>query len=177
MSCLGMPREEADRLRGKWMRVDSSGSPPVVTFIEAHWHTRARYSGIDLFGAPARRGGGGGRPAGGAEPPGLPAGEAQLSVPGPQHAALAGRGCPTSRAGRGQNTFQSVSIHLPDYYLGGGRCGRSCERLRTGREPGGSPDPARDFGFWELVALSRGPGMVSGVVRRTRPAHEPRRSG
>jgi hypothetical protein len=50
---LGMPREEADRLRPRGMRLDSGGSPPVVTFIEVHWRTGARYRGIDLFGDPA----------------------------------------------------------------------------------------------------------------------------
>lgn len=113
---LGMPRAEADRLRGKWIRVDSAGSPPVVTFIEAHWHTQAQYCGIDLFGVPADEAVAAVARLEGLDPLDHPPGKYNYRFPALN--MLLWRGEVSDEPGTQGYTFQSVSIHVPDYYQG-----------------------------------------------------------
>ena len=136
---LGMPREEADRLRGKWMRLDSAGSPPVVTFIEVHWHTRARYRDIDLFGASADEVVAAVARLEGLDPLDYPPGKHNYRFPALN--MLLWRGEVSDEPGTQGYTFQSASIHVPNYYQGAAL--RAILRETTHRaERGAAPDPA-----------------------------------
>jgi hypothetical protein len=113
---LGMLREEADQLRGKWMRLDSAGTPPIVTFIEVHWRTRARYRGIDLFGGSADEVVAAVARLEGLDPLDYPPGKHNYRFPALN--MLLWRGEVSDEPGEQGHIFQSASIHVPDYYQG-----------------------------------------------------------
>jgi hypothetical protein len=113
---LGMPREEADRLREKLMGLDSAGTPPLVTFIDVHWRIGARYRGINLFAASADEVVAAVARLEGLDPLDYPPGKHHYRFPALN--MLLWRGEVSDEPGTQGFTFQSVSIHVPDYYQG-----------------------------------------------------------
>jgi hypothetical protein len=140
---LGMPREEADRLRPRGMRLDSGGSPLVVTFIEVHSRTGARYRGIDLFGDPADEVDAAIARLEGLDPLDYPPGKHNYRFPALN--MLLWRGEVSDEPGEQGYTFQSASIHVPGYYKG--KALEQILRETTHRaEPGVAADGGRDAG-------------------------------
>jgi hypothetical protein len=113
---LGMPREEADRLRPRGLRVDSGGSPAVVTFIEVDSRIEVSYRGIDLLEAPADEVVAALARLEGLDPLDYPPGKHNYRFPALN--MLLWRGEVSDEPGRQGHTFQSASIHVPGYYQG-----------------------------------------------------------
>jgi hypothetical protein len=113
---LGMSREEAGWLCEAGMQIDSSGNPPVVTFIQVAHGTGAEYRGVDLFDDPAddvvaaiarlER----------LDPADYPPGKHSYLFPALN--LILWRGEVSDEPGDQGYTFQAASIHVPGYYQG-----------------------------------------------------------
>jgi hypothetical protein len=114
---LGMGLQEAERLKGPEMGLDTAGSPPLVAFIEVDRRSGAHYRGIDLFDVGADEVVAAIARAEGLDPRYFPPGKHHYRFPALN--LLLWRGYvsddPDDRQGF---FFQSASVYSPGYYQG-----------------------------------------------------------
>lgn len=113
---LGMSREEADWLRDNTIQVDSAGSPPVVTFVQASWRSGATYRGLGLFDASAVAVIAALVELEGLNPADYPPGKHTYQFPTLNLVLWRGHVSDDNPNDRQGYYFQCVSVHAPGYY-------------------------------------------------------------